>query len=194
MYHEPYVRVMPRDPGHMFAFWEQGPEIAEKTPPTALAAAQPLHPVLRVYEIVHSRKGEQAARFVGDIPLEKNVRSQYIRVPQSGATYRVELGECDESGRYSALVASNDVAMPDTRVHDSAPNPGFKADTAKLIELSARSATVSPVPPEAATGSDILSVEPETTAPVGLQALGSHFMPHPGSADNPLSNNSGQLQ
>ena len=45
-----------------------------------------------------------------------------------------------------------------------------------------------------AKGSDILSVELETTTAMGLPAGGSHFMPHPGSADNFLSNSNGQPQ
>jgi hypothetical protein len=193
MYNESYVRVMPRDPGHIFAFWERGGAPGSKAaePASADPAPKQYRQVLRVYEVVRSRRGEQAARFVGDIPLEKKVYSQYIRIPQSGGTYRVEIGECDLSGRFTAWVASNDVAMPDARIHEEAPHRSMRADTAKLVEISARSATVSPVRSGTADGSDILSVEPEKASSCAAPAGGSLFMSHPGSADIPLPNNGG---
>jgi hypothetical protein len=188
---------MARDPGHVFAFWEHGPSPAEKAPGTPLpATGQPARQVLRVYELVRSRSGEQASRFVGDIPLEKNVHSQYIRMPQSGCTYRIELGECDRSGRFAAHAVSNEVGMPDARIHEKpAGSLPFRAEAEKLLEISARSATVLLAPPAAVTGSDILCVEPGAAVAAAQPALGSHFMQQPGGGpDHTSSAGSGQPQ
>jgi hypothetical protein len=102
LYHETYLRVIPRDPYSLFTFWE--------TPvPDAADGA----PVIRLYKI-ESGDGETV---VGDYTVAKGVRSRYIPVPHPGRRYRLEYGTA-RTGRFAMLCSSNEVAVPAGRAQE----------------------------------------------------------------------------
>jgi hypothetical protein len=193
LYHETYLRTIPRGPHHIFSFWELGPEALQKAGEaspglTDNAAAQP---VLRLYSIDPGGKRDPSVRCVGDIPLAPETRSLYIRVPESGRTYRLDIGVMTSSGRYLTLCQSNDAATPRARVQDvrvqdarAHTNPRAagrrstgSADTRKLIDFSLRSGkTVAETEddrrPVFTEFDEVFAVEPENGADpqAGLRA------------------------
>jgi hypothetical protein len=110
LYHETYLRILPRDPYGFFSFWEIAPDslkaIAEKIPAGAATAS----PLLRLYE----RDGSAHEKTIGDIPVEKEIRSGYFRVPEPGRRYRLEYGFASPDG-FIPLCSSNEIAVPAAR-------------------------------------------------------------------------------
>jgi hypothetical protein len=102
LYHETYLRIIPRDPHLLFSFWE----IAAG--PAGMGGA----PLLRLYE-KDTGGGE---KIIGDYTVEKEARSRYIRVPHPGRRYRLVFGT-GTTGRFMPLCSSNEVMAPAGRIH-----------------------------------------------------------------------------
>jgi hypothetical protein len=125
LYHETYLRVIPRDPLRLFSFWE----IASPPAPDGT-------PFLRLYE-TDTGKGD---KIIGDFAVGKNARSQYIRVPCPGRRYRVEYG-ISASDRFLPLCSSNSVEGPAGQIRKARPltnsNNRRQAAAEALINYSA---------------------------------------------------------
>jgi hypothetical protein len=134
LYHETYLRIIPRDPWRLFSFWE----IA--APPAAGEA-----PRLRLYE-TDNRNRE---KLVGNFTVEKNSGSRYISVPNPGRHYRLEYGVVSRD-RYTAVCHSNDVAAPAGRIQDPRQKPRHTA-AETLIGFSAQALQSAASPQYAAT-------------------------------------------
>lgn len=94
LYNETYLRVIPRDPDVLFAFWETsgGPDGT---------------PFLRLYET----EWGNSEKFIGYYAVEKGTCSRYIRVPAPGRRYRLEFG-VGSPGRFKPMFSSCEVAVP----------------------------------------------------------------------------------
>lgn len=136
MYHETYVRMIPRGPHHVFSFWEMTPEDFEKVKGTGgedpgKSAGQP---VMRLYSIGPD-KGKKPRR-IGDVSIMAGVHSHYVQVPESGRRYRAELGVMTQSGRFIPVCRSNEAVTPRARVKKTAENGKIAGDARKLIDFS----------------------------------------------------------
>jgi hypothetical protein len=134
MYHETYVRMIPRGPHHVFSFWEMGPDVLEKVKGHHGGGETAAQPVLRLYSIGPD-KGKKPRR-IGDIALSAGVQSHYVRVPESGRAYRLELGVMTQSGRFVPVCRSNETVTPRARVQKARDSEHRGADTRKLIDFS----------------------------------------------------------
>jgi hypothetical protein len=132
LYHETYLRVIPRDPWRLFSFWE----IAEGTSVPVGA------PLLRLYET-------DSEKIMGDYTVRKGARSQYIEVPEPGRRYRLEYGIA-AADRYVPLCSSNEITAPAGRVHEpltlTIENRDRRAAADVLTGLSARVLTADTSP------------------------------------------------
>jgi hypothetical protein len=140
LYHETYLRVLPRDPSLVFSYWEIAGDTLERIKnsfPGSTENASP--PLLRLYEISAGSGRKQGEKAVGDIAIGKGTFSQYIRVPEPGHRYRIEYGITTQNGTFVPFCSSNPVDVPAARIHTAVAGTMFKADTGKLIEFSARS-------------------------------------------------------
>lgn len=149
LYNETYLRMIPRGPHHIFSFWEIGGEMLEKVKEISggRAGEPDMKPVLRLYA-VGPKQGKKAGppmHRVGDISVPPGIHSHYIRVPESGLTYRIDLGVMTASGRFITLCQSNNAATPRARVqkatdtgNDNGRRPGDSGGigTQKLIDFS----------------------------------------------------------
>ena len=143
MYNETYLRVMPRDPYHLFTFWEISPdkfERAKKTVPDFSETTT--RQLLRLYEVTAQGAGRRHDRPLDDIAVEEGKYSRYIRVPQPGCSYRIDYGLAASSGAFVPLCHSREVAMPAARVHEAISEKWVRADTGKLSDFSVRSGTI----------------------------------------------------
>lgn len=118
LYHETYVRMIPRGPHHVFSFWEIGGDDIRKVKDHPSGPAE--QPVLRLYAINH-KGGKKAGagmttQRIGNIAVPPGIRSHYVRVPESGLTYRMDLGIMTPSGRFISVCQSNEAATPRARV------------------------------------------------------------------------------
>ncbi|MBN2188278.1 MAG: DUF4912 domain-containing protein, partial [Chitinispirillaceae bacterium] len=118
LYHETYLRIIPRDPFSLFSFWE-----------TADDAASDATPFLRLYET-------DSGTIVGDYAVGKDVRSKYLRVPHPGSSYRVEYGT-GGSGRFVPLCSSNEVTVPTGSISLTKVNNERRAATEALTGFTA---------------------------------------------------------
>jgi hypothetical protein len=140
LYHETYLRVLPRDPHLVFTYWEIAGATLEKAGKTLPDDTEKTLPaLLRLYDAGARASRKQREKAVGDIPVEKGVYSRYIRVPEPGRRYRLEYGITTETGRFVPLCASNPVDVPAARVQAAVIDKRFKAETEKLFACSARS-------------------------------------------------------
>jgi hypothetical protein len=161
LYNETYLRVMPRDEGRVFSFWEMAPEAIRKVKKEHTDFSKGSSTgLLRIYEVRQSRHGRAGRVFVDDVPVRKGVHSQYLSIPHGGRTYRVELGVRLKSGKFVAVCGSDEVRMPDARLHDTAPDRNFNADTGALTAISLRGAVLPADPgkrrrPDAGEVSDV---------------------------------------
>jgi hypothetical protein len=121
LYNETYLRMIPRGPHHIFSFWEIGGAELEKVKGISEGhAGEPaVQPVLRLYAVKSKsgkKSGPAGAHRIGDIAVPPGIQSHYIRVPESGLTYRIDLGVRTSSGRFITLCQSNEAATPRARV------------------------------------------------------------------------------
>jgi hypothetical protein len=138
IYNETYLRVLPRDPYHLFAFWEIAPAALDKAP-VADFPEETQRRLLRLYET-----NGRAVRPLYDIAVDNKESSRYIRVPQPGCSYRIEYGIETRSGGYIPLCAAPTVAVPAARVHEPPAGQPGQADADRLFGFSIRSGTVTP--------------------------------------------------
>jgi len=135
LYHETYLRVLPRDPWRLFSFWEISADtfktIEKKYP------ASTYSPLLRLYGTDEKP--------MGDYIVEKGTHSQYIRVPESGRRYRLEYGIASPD-RFIPLCSSNEVSVPPAQVRETKGKKDGRARTEALIDFSARSLMVAAAP------------------------------------------------
>ena len=143
MYNETYLRVLPRDPYSLFTYWEIPGDTVSKTVPENTEASSPA--LLRLYEVAARGGRKPREKPVSDIPVGKQIFSQYIRVPEPGHRYRLEYGTAS-SGRFVALCSSNEVAVPAAQVQKPSGKKRAQADTKKLVDFSARSLAIAAPP------------------------------------------------
>lgn len=178
LYHETYLRLMPRDQHHLFSFWEIAPEALRKARGTIPSSqANPSRQQLKVYEVERRPGRREIERHVGDIALEKNARSQYIRVPHAGTSYRIEYCVSSKSGGLVPLCRSAAVAVPPDRTHRPSGARGKAVASAKLFEISSRSSAVpcEPSLDSRAITDDVLAAAPTLADSEKAYGGGSHF-------------------
>jgi hypothetical protein len=136
LYHETYLRVIPRDPFSLYSFWE----IAEGSSVPGGA------PLLRLYET-------DSEKIMGDYAVIKGARSQYIRVPEPGRRYRLEYGIATPD-RFIPLCSSNEITAPAGRVQEpltlTKDNKDRHTAAEVLLGFSARALTAAASPQGAA--------------------------------------------
>jgi hypothetical protein len=143
LYNETYLRMIPRGPHYIFSFWEIGGADLEKVQRTGDAGegqGSP-QPVLRLYTVGRKpgKKAGQEVRRIGDIHVPPGAHSHYVRVPESGLTYRMDLGIVTSAGTFVPVCRSNETATPCGRVGtviEGRQNPGSWTRTGKLIDFS----------------------------------------------------------
>jgi hypothetical protein len=147
LYHETYLRVIPRDPWQLFSFWE----IAEGSSVPGGA------PLLRLYE-TDTGNGD---KIIGDYAVGKGTRSQYIRMPRPGRRYRLEYGVAT-SDRFLPLCSSNCVEGPTVWARE--PRSLTKRDKSRHPAAEALIGYSAPMLPAAASPQGIATVMTALTA------------------------------
>lgn len=107
-YNENRAVLLVRDPYWVHAYWDLSTRTAE-----AAKAHGDYRQVLRVQELGDGRNG-----YFYDIPLPKDARSWYLRLPGDGRHYRVEIGIQHREGPYEPVVSSNAVEVPRGKASD----------------------------------------------------------------------------
>ena len=151
-YHETYLRILTRDPGHIFAFWEFAPEAFATAAAAAGKDGEGFSGMLRLF-MADSAPSDRGCK-VADFPLEEGEGSRYIPVPAQGRSYRLESGFTTRSGRFVSLCSSNEVLTPDTTIHakTAPPKPG-----------AATHAKTAPPEPDATTNAKPVLPGPDAT-------------------------------
>ncbi len=124
-YDETYLRVLMRDPGRLFAFWEFSAGTLRTAAQAAGKNGSGFRSILRLF-MLDSAPHDRGLS-VADFPLAEGERSRYIPVPQQGRSYRLECGFATRSGSFFPLCSSNIVLTPDATVHPYGPGPGIVA-------------------------------------------------------------------
>jgi hypothetical protein len=123
LYHETYIRVIPRDPHLLFSFWE-------------IAQSHAGAPRLRLYEMDSGDTGT----IIGDYVIEKGTRSRYIRVPHPGRRYRLVFGT-GAPDLFVPQCSSNEVTAPAAHLHEpqclTKVNMGKRTAEESLVGFSA---------------------------------------------------------
>ncbi len=128
--------LLPRDPNWMFIYWEitanskaniareHGHDVFEKA-----------RHVIRVYDVSHSSVDGQK---YFDIPAMIDARSWYINVQDGGRTYCCEVGLVLPDGRFIAIVKTNTVNLPTSRVSEVMDEKWMSVSTEfdKLLQIS----------------------------------------------------------
>jgi hypothetical protein len=144
LYNETYLRMIPRDPYHVFSFWEIAGDDLKKNPvvsPYGVGDSVPPQQVLRLYSLGAPKSGSGERR-LDDIAVSPGTTSRYVCVPESGRSYKMELGFVTSSDGYVTLCQSNEVAMPEARVGKASLNETLSQSgptviaTQKLIDFS----------------------------------------------------------
>ena len=128
--------LLPRDPNWMFIYWditdnskgqlarEHGQDVFEKA-----------RHIIRVYDV--SPKTDSVQKYF-DIPVMIDARSWYINVQDSNRAYCCEVGLVLPDGRFIAIVKTNTVNLPSSRVSDVTDEKwmSVSADFDKLMQIS----------------------------------------------------------
>ena len=164
-YHETYLRILTRDPGHIFAFWEFAPEAFATAAAAAGKDGEGFSGMLRLF-MADSAPSDRGCK-VADFPLEEGEGSRYIPVPAQGRSYRLESGFATRSGRFVSLCSSNEVLTPDTTIHakTAPPEPDAATHAKPLLPGPDTTINMEPIPPgpDATTNAKPILPGPDAT-------------------------------
>ncbi|MFP4012596.1 MAG: DUF4912 domain-containing protein [Chitinispirillaceae bacterium] len=141
-YDDNYMRAIPRDPQHVYVYWEVSEEKKNEQKRSNRDYA-PKDAFLKIQEIIPSQSDRTARRDIHEkqkqiapveIPTESR-NSLYVEIPRSGKNYKMEYGTSDEKQRFSPTAAAPVFNMAGTGIGPvKAPNPDV--DTEFLTNLS----------------------------------------------------------
>jgi hypothetical protein len=137
-YNETYLRALPRDPEWIYIYWEILPEkIEEARKKLGAEAYSSSKRVLRLLDITDiDYDGANAwSRF--DTEINHYANNWYLRIPEPGRTYLIELGHLTADGRFCLLVRSNVFSVPSGEV-SAEGDESWKNVGKDLTSLSSR--------------------------------------------------------
>jgi hypothetical protein len=114
-YDDTYLRVLIRNPGELFVFWECSPDAIRAAVKAADREGSGFQPVLRLFMMDSTSPCPQE---VLDILIQEGEDSRYVPVPQPGRRYRIEYGFATLSGGFIPLCSSSEIRTPEATIHE----------------------------------------------------------------------------
>lgn len=108
-YNQDYIRIVPKDPYTLYAYWE----ITTSTRINFINAfgeslLQKAKPTLRVYNLSSER--------FDYMEIDQDTSSCYINIKHPGSTVKVEIGNLVAQEFFISIASSNLIHMPDNRI------------------------------------------------------------------------------
>lgn len=136
-YHQTYLRALPRDPEWMFLYWEITPDslqhLSSEIGDKALRASRR---IVRVVDTTDTEYDGVDAQTYYDTEVSRYADNWYLKVPDSGRTYVVEIGHLTVDGTFGVLARSNPVTVPNGAVSHESREEWATVDTDELIRFS----------------------------------------------------------
>ncbi len=129
-YNETYIRAIPRDPEHLYVYWEISPESQDTIKRTMGEETISSKDTLRLIQL-REQCGPKKECSVDEIVIHDQTRNTLVKVPVSDRSYRVEYGITTTNKQFTPVSVSSPAAVPTQTL--SAPPPSVKSvDTARI--------------------------------------------------------------
>ncbi|MEQ8819119.1 MAG: DUF4912 domain-containing protein [Sumerlaeia bacterium] len=117
-YGQTMVSALVRDPDWIFVFWE----LSERTRSEFnLGRGQHERPlIVRLYDVTDIIFDGENAHATHDVPVNDYTSSWYVRTPQPGRNYVIDLATYTETGEFKTLARSGVVTVPKPAIGESA--------------------------------------------------------------------------
>ena len=188
-YNETYLRLLMRDPGEIFAFWEFSPEAFTTAGKKAAKEGSGFRPVLRLF-MVDSLPHDRGLA-IADFLLEEGEDSRYIPVPEQGRHYRLEYGFAADSGSVYCDMFIERTPDAGFKQHQAPvpPEPGVEQRTAAKFDTHPDTLPCKGVSPSS-DNFRVLSCDSPADALTWLVGSSVQCIPSPASEDFGLCDNS----
>jgi len=134
-YGDTYINAIPRDPEWVFVYWEISEssknQLKNKIGEFLYNSSKR---ILRLYDITEIGKDISKATSYFDIEINEYANNWYIRVPEGGKKYIIELGILTSQGNFFSVARSNIVNVP--RFGLSSKKEEYFEGTDELLRMS----------------------------------------------------------
>ncbi len=136
-YHESYFRAMARDPEWVFAYWEIDPkQIQDLKSRLGEETFNSSKRVIRILDITDVSYDGTNALSSTDIEINGFANNWYLKVPQSGKAYLLEIGFLVPHGEFTVLMRSNPISVPAAEPSTQTSGEWGTVETDELLRLS----------------------------------------------------------
>ncbi|KMQ51654.1 hypothetical protein CHISP_1411 [Chitinispirillum alkaliphilum] len=134
-YNDTYIRAIPRDPEHVFVYWEIGTETKKLTQKYMGEEVTRAKETLRLTQI-NSLDDIPKKKVVTETKIERKPDNRVIEVPKPGKTYQVQFGLKSAQGNFLPITNSKPLPLPSRTVSEPRPDRKEKVDTEAVTRLS----------------------------------------------------------
>lgn len=136
-YHQSYFRAMARDPEWAFAYWEINPDQIKKIKSSlGEELFEYSKRIIRLLDVTGiSYDGSNSLSYT-DIEINNFANNWYVKVPQPGKTYLMEIGFLSPQGAFEVIMRSNQIQVPKAEPGSPTAGQWGSMDTDELLHLS----------------------------------------------------------